>query len=154
MTDDLKLVWNEDLQEFDISISDTGEQLENGLESAVIMSLFCDRRADPDDEVDNSDDLRGWWGDLVSETAFDTFGSKLWILARSKATQENLNLAKQYAEDALQWMIDDEIIAGVEVETERQGLANFILAMKVTILKKDGTDETFKYDDFWNAQVN
>ena len=53
------------------------------LTRAVVISLFTHRRADPDDNVDVP---MGWWGDTWPVVANDRYGSKLWILQRSKLT--------------------------------------------------------------------
>ena len=58
--------------------------------TALTVSLFTDRRAADDDELlDGSDDRRGWWGD----NAAAPLGSRLWMLERSKRTQQTLQLA-------------------------------------------------------------
>ena len=50
------------------------------LETAVLISLFTDARALPDDEIDDPSDPRGCWID-----AFEgRLGSRLWELRRQK----------------------------------------------------------------------
>src|SRR5690606_37822179 len=67
----------------DLVFGDFGIETDDGLESLVYMLLFTDRRADPGDDIpDGTDDPRGWWG----ETFDYGFGSKLWLLQRSKTT--------------------------------------------------------------------
>jgi phage gp46-like protein len=154
MAEDIKIRYDSDTMEGDINFLLGDLERENGLESAVLISLFTDRRARDDDPLDDIDDKRGWWGDLtVTEFDNDEIGSKLWLLDRSKTTQENLNLARDYITKALQWMIDDGVAVKIDVETERQGTPpNDRLAFKVIIYKKDETNETFKYDGLWTAQ--
>lgn len=68
---------------------------ENTLRTAVILSLFLDRRADDDDVLPNgSNDRRGWWADTVAPmteygiggglASGDRIGSRLWLLSREK----------------------------------------------------------------------
>ena len=64
----------------------------------------------------------------------DLVGSRLWLLARSKASQTNLVLAQEYATEALQWMIGDGLAETVDVTTERQGER---LAVRVRITRPD-----------------
>ena len=47
----------------------------------------------------------------------DNFGSKLWTLRRSKATQENLVRARAFCREALRWMIRDGVAIEMDVQT-------------------------------------
>lgn len=95
---------------------------ESGFKTAVINSLFLDRRAEPDDPVPNDvRDLRGWPGDGFFVDG-DRWGSKLWML-RFIGKQSNepgdplLAWAKTWTEQALQWFIDDGICDHIKVTT-------------------------------------
>ncbi|OHD24772.1 MAG: hypothetical protein A2Y38_07780 [Spirochaetes bacterium GWB1_59_5] len=111
---------------------------EQGLRTAVILSLFLDRRAEPDDEIpDGTGDLRGWWGDAYAETPGDRIGSRLWLLAREKQLPQVVRRAEEYAREALQWLLDDGIATAVEVEG---GIAaSGTLALRVRIVAPAGT---------------
>ncbi|MFM0135104.1 phage GP46 family protein [Caballeronia grimmiae] len=88
----------------------------NDLQTAVLLSLFTDRVANSDDVIpDGTGDPRGWWGDVDDETPI---GSRLWLLDRSKQTQEVLNNARDYITEALQWLVDDGVVASMDVQTE------------------------------------
>lgn len=155
MARDIQLYWNTDIQEGDINYAAGDLIREEGLETAVLMSLFTDRRADSSDTLPdtNNPDRKGWWGDVVNNGDVDRIGSKLWLLERAKATQINANLAKQYIEEALEWMIEDGVAAAVNVDTWIFGDSyNRRLGCHIEILKKDGDIETYKFDDLWNAQ--
>lgn len=100
------------------------------LRALVVASLFTDRRAASDDVLpsDSGDppNRGGWWGDTYSGDAAgtegdegDLFGSRLWLLTRSRATMANVERARLYATEALQWLIDDGIAERVEVTAER-----------------------------------
>lgn len=156
MARDIKIKWDNDLLFGDFELADGEGDLvrETGLETAVMISLFTDGRADDDDELDNPDDKRGWWGDLTTGDD-DLIGSKLWLLDRSKTTNETIEKTKQYIEEALQWMIDDGVAAKVAIEVERQGdPENARLATLIKIHKSDGNIENFKFDDLWKAQLS
>jgi phage gp46-like protein len=88
------------------------------LESAVIISLFTDQRALAD-EVKLPDHRRGYWGDLLGNSG--SLGSKLWLLQREKIAQETLELAEQYAKEALQWLIDDQLVSSIDVRASWDG---------------------------------
>lgn len=148
MASDIKLIYNNDTMEFDIQELYGDLVRENGLETAVFISLFTDRRVLKTETDDKN--LRGWWGDMISEIPI---GSKLWLLERSKTTQDTLIKAKRYAEDALKWMINDGVVAKITVTALRLGTpGNDVLGLAIEILKKDGSIESFKYNDLWSGQ--
>lgn len=143
----------------DLSVINGGVDIEQGLETAVMMSLFTWGRANDDDILPDStsDDLRGWWGELASpEVEGDKFGSRLWIYTeRAKTTEKVLMGVKNAAQEALRWMIEDGVAAKVDVDVERAGNpGNDRLYYQVRIYKKDGNIETFVYDTYWEGQFN
>lgn len=155
MAEDIKISWNDDLLEGDLQFQNDDLVREIGLESAVLISLFTDKRADEDDDLDNINDLRGWWGDQISEYDDDTIGSKLWLLERAKTTTETLIKVQEYAYESLKWMEDDGVVAKVEIDVERFGdPGNDRLGLHVKLLKIDGTTEAFKFDDLWTGQFS
>ena len=113
----------------DLVDTGTGLALDDGLTTAVLCSLFTDRRAAPDDlRPGDAPERRGWALDLFNPD--DRWGSKLWLLAREKATGETLARARAYAEEALAWLIEDGLAARVEVLAEAQGER---LALHITV---------------------
>lgn len=86
------------------------------LASGVIISLFTDKRA-PEGWRPDVVDRRGWWGDRVAPEGeqAEEIGSHLWLLSNEVATDEVANLARIYAEEALGWMIRDQVAARVDV---------------------------------------
>lgn len=87
-----------------------------GLQTAILLSLFTDARAeadDPDPAGDN--DRRGYWADEFAEVEEDRMGSRLWLLDRQPARQNILVDAEKYDREALQWMIDDKVVDSIEV---------------------------------------
>jgi len=157
MANDIKISWDDDLAEGDIQFDNGDLVREPGLETAVLMSLYTDRLADIDDVLPDSqsDDRRGWWGDLINNTNDDQIGSRLWLLERATTTTETLVDAKFYIEECLQWMIDDGVCQDIEVEVERQNRddGSATLAAKISILKSDGTTTAIKFSDLWDAQI-
>ncbi|MGH6714754.1 MAG: phage GP46 family protein [Bradyrhizobium sp.] len=99
---------------FDLALAGADLQTDAGLDTAVILSLFCDARADAD-EIPDGADPRGYWGDAFAEDAGDRFGSKLWLLAREKQLQSVADRAQEYAQAALAWLVADGIAASVVV---------------------------------------
>ena len=157
MAGDIRIIWDSNLIEGDFSFDTSIQDLESdaGLETAVIISLFTDRRAKIDDILpdSNNPDRRGWWGDLVSGIENDQIGSRLWLLNREKTVESVLTRAKEYAKEALNWLIEDEVVAKIETNAERRGpVGQDILALLVQIHKPDGTIVQFEYEAQWIAQ--
>ena len=124
---------------------------EKGMGTAVLMSLFTDRRADESDEIDN-EDKRGWWGDQVAEVEGDQIGSKIYQLSRSKATPDVEVKLKQFIFEALEWMIEDGVVVedGITVDTFIFGpVENRRLGFKVELKQSDGQIFALAFDDLW-----
>lgn len=117
---------------------------------AVIISLFTWRRANPDDPVDGS--RQGWWGDATAGVNGDRIGSRLWLLGREKMLPETFNRAREYASEALQWLVDDQVAAAVEVAVERYGMAG--MALVVTISRADRRLTELRFADVWQRLQN
>lgn len=99
---------------FDLSFGDDGDILtEDSLEAAILVSLFTDRRASPD-QSPVARQRRGWVGDL--ETPEDPIGSHLWLLDQSRVTGTTAAQAADYAERALAWLVSDEIAVAVSAD--------------------------------------
>jgi len=132
----------------DIAMAGADLALDNGMNTAIIISLFTDARADPDDLLPYAGaDLRGWWGDAYAPIPGDVTGSKLWLLQRSKQTQDTLNRAQQYAQDALAWMIEDGVAASIEVTASFPSLGMLRLDIEVDRPSGPGRDH---YDYVWS----
>lgn len=118
------------------------------LERLVAVSLFSDARADIDDELPvEGESRRGFWG--VAEG--DNFGSRLWLLERTKNTAATRAMAIDYVVEALQWLLDDGIAEGVSATLEPQGNAERV-TLVVTITR--GEETTLIYPDLWGRLSN
>ena len=106
------------------------------LAAAVLISLFSWRKSNPDDGV-RAPNRQGWWGDTFAQTAGDRIGSRLWLLQRQKILSTTLRRAEFYAKEALQWLIDDAVVASIEVSAERSGADQ--IALLVTCYRPDDT---------------
>lgn len=115
----------------DIAITDVGEDCpdlkivdgdflaDNGLENAVLISLFTDRYVPREDLPPNIEVTRGWWADAISEPTEDRIGSRLWVYDRiGKINTDTLNGMIDACKEALQWLIDDGIASFVNVTGE------------------------------------
>ncbi len=118
-----------------------GLQALRSVETAIILCLFTDRRR-PDwlTAGDDSSERRGWHGDtydIEAEEGEGPLGSLLWTLERAALTQDTQDKAKAYAEEALETLILQGIIARFEIETEVDQMANR-LALGIKAYGPDG----------------
>jgi phage gp46-like protein len=124
---------------------------DDGLETAVIISLFTDRRAKPSDKLPSAgDDRRGWWGDTFPAVRGDRIGSRLWLLHRSKQLPEVVALTRDYARECLQWLIDDGIARRITVKAEvvRTG----VLGLGIEIARSNKAVAQYRFETFWKGQ--
>ena len=94
----------------DLSIEGADLLEEDSLSTAVLLSLFCDAYAEDRPELD---DRRGWWADSDE----DRFGSQLWLVRREKTSTETAERARRYAENALAWLVELDVVESVSVAT-------------------------------------
>lgn len=114
---------------------------------AVVISLFTWRRALRDDPHEG---VRwGWWGDGLADLPNDRIGSRLWLLAREKLTQRTLNRAREYAEEALRWLLDDRVATRITVTAERQGLDR--MALQCVIERDQRSPISLRFDNTWRT---
>lgn len=113
-----------------------------GLLDAVLVSLLSWRRAKDGDPIPDGAPRRGWWADLEH-------GSRLWLLQYATTRAEVPRLARDYAEEALAWMVDEGIAESVTVTAERQGRDR--LALEIQIARATGPDVTVRFADLWEA---
>jgi phage gp46-like protein len=134
---------------FDSRLDFRDFQADETLETAVIISLFTDRRADFTEPLPfNETFRRGWWGDSYAEIQGDQIGSHLWLLQREKITQDTLNRAKEYSLEALAWLTEDGIAESVQVNTAWINKIQGIMSIEVFIQRLNGTQE--RYNLLWN----
>lgn len=118
---------------------DTGDDLA----TAILLSLFTDRPALKDDVIpDGTTDRRGWWGDRE-------LGSRLWLLERAKQTTETLHRVRDYIAEALQWLVDDGVVARFDIEAA--WLRRSTLGARITAFRSDGRTVALSYSWAWGA---
>jgi phage gp46-like protein len=127
---------------------------DDGLQTAVTLSLFTDRLADVGDVLPGAQtNRRGWWGDALADEPGDLIGSRLWLLARSKEQSSVLRRAKDYASEALRWLLDDGIARALDVQAEwqkGQGSASS-LCLLVTVTRNTDAVVRYRFEDFWKG---
>jgi len=160
MPKDAVLTWDINSQICRLAFIDNDIKADNSLLTSVMVSLFTDAQASNEDILPDSKstDRRGWWGDeLNSDLPTDKIGSKLWLLERSKGTEDIVIKAKLYIQEALKWMITEGIADSIQIEVEMQRTreaGTIILAFQVKILKPDGVTDTFRFNKEWEDTAN
>lgn len=141
------------LHRFDVGMAGYDLATDDGLETAVIVSLFTDRRAAPDDELpDGTDDRRGWWGDAYASQAGDQIGSRLWLLCREKVLPAVVERARGYAQEALAWLVADGVARSVSVTAEV--VSPGVLGLAIEIERPDASRISYRYSYAWEALAN
>ena len=120
-----------------------------GLQTAVMIAIFTDCRADLGDPLPfDADGRGGWFGEGVLE---EKFGSKLWLLRRSNLTNATLSRAKEYIEDALdRHIINERVAKSYEVEVTRE---NNRMRIRVQLVALDNLTPLYEYYINWQSQV-
>jgi phage gp46-like protein len=84
-------------------------QTGSDLETVYLISMFTDRSAQSGDVIpDGTNDRRGWIGDAGAQYPI---GSRLWLLSRAAKSQQTMNRARAYVTEAVQWLLDDGVVA-------------------------------------------
>lgn len=132
---DLALTWRDG--EGDLVLGTESLLLDDTLTNAIIISLFTDLR------VDNE---RGWWGDSYQDGT--PMGSKLWMLSRAKQLPEILDDAQLYANQALQWLVDDGVAKSVQVIASNPQMS--VLLLEILVVLPDGSTEQRTFRANWS----
>lgn len=133
---------------FDIEI--VGDDLagDDGLETALAISLFTDQRVSDEELPFGHHSKRGWWGDMYPEVDQDKIGSRLWTINPGKRTTETLRRSEDFVRQSTFWLIEDGIADAINVLSEYNN--NNHLIINVGVVKPDGL--TSKYAVVWDAQ--
>lgn len=143
---------------FDLVLTDTDLASDDGWTAAIILSAFCDRRADPGDALPAGTDPRGWWGDRVQPLARpqagvgtnpDRIGSRLWLFEREVQSAANLVRAKKILAEAFAWMTEDGYAAATTIKTWYPRLG--MLGFSITATWADGSSRTHSGEIAWGA---
>lgn len=133
---------------FDIDLLNGDIKSDDGLETAVIISIFTDRRVTDDDLPDLEESKMGWWGDMFSDIANDQIGSRLWLLKREKTTTETLRRSEDYIREALNWMLEDGVATNIEVNSAYNEFKHLIATIDIL---RPNDDET-RFQVLWDNQ--
>ena len=134
-----------------MAIVDDDVAADDGLQTACLLSYLTDRRAEADDVIpDGTDDRRGWLGDEFLPVQGDRYGSRRWLLDRSKRTEDMARRVEEIDREALAWMIEDRVTEKIDELVEFQG---DMLATETTIHRPTGEPVTFRFSHVWNGEA-
>jgi phage gp46-like protein len=147
---DIQLKFNNTAGYCDWSVNSSGTDLNTAdtLETAVLLSLFTDKRAPADLQI-YSNDRRGWWGTTYNPSGQAELGSLLWTLYRSIKSDGTsvLRQAEGYAIDALNWLITDGVASTVSCTAS--WASQSALGLFITITQPNGI--TNQYSGVWST---
>ncbi len=155
---DIAIVFNPATASFDYAMD--GPQLlqDDGLSTAILLSWFCDKRAEPGDVLPEEQpgpfglnhksggDRRGWWGDFMTPAAVGILpggsypvpafrlGSRFWLFRRRTITPQLINEIQAEAVDCLSWMVDDGIASKVTATARQSGSQTIICNGRVQLV--------------------
>lgn len=146
---DIALTWSNELWRGDWRLDDTGVLASDAdLDTAVMLSLFTDRTATPDDVIPDDGSIRGWWADTYRPYPL---GSRLWLLSREKKTEITRRRAEEYTKEAMAWFIDAGIASRVDVTAtwlphpDRSG----VLELVVVVYPPQGAHKIWRFPLQW-----
>jgi phage gp46-like protein len=139
---------------------------DDGLATAMVISLFTDRLADADDLVPGAapsdsagpPDRRGWWGDMPADPASGDAapvltGSRFWLRAGWPANAQTLRRIELDAREALKWLIDDGVAQSIDVATQWAG--RDVVSLQVTVSQRSAAGRTrlLEFDYVWSPTL-
>jgi phage gp46-like protein len=150
----IQLIFNPRTQACDVARNGKNLIDDPTLSTAILISLFTRRLANADDALPYPGATReGWWADTYNTDPDDLWGSRLWLLSRSKADDDTLTKAKAYVEEALAWLVVDGVASEVVAETswQKQQGADLMMAIRITITKP--ADVAAQWSALWVANL-
>ena len=142
---DIALTFDPALQEWDIALDGGDLAVDDGLATAIVLSIELNRLAHPDDPLPKGAGRRGWWGDRVAPLARpaqgngdnpDRIGSRLWTLERERQLPSVLTRAKGIVAEAAAWLTEDGWASAVDIAVSFP--ARGWLRYSITAHKPDG----------------
>jgi phage gp46-like protein len=140
---DLKKVMNADGL-FTLSLVNGDFEVIDGMETAVLVSLYTDARLD-ESEVKTPLMRSGWIGNIMTQGR--QLGGKLWKFENSPVTTSYLANAKEATQRSFDWMINDKvarsITAAISAQKATNGMTN--ISHQVGIVARDGVKQDYVY---------
>jgi len=131
---------------YDVQIDGADFASSEGFESAIAASYFTDSRA-PAVQVQEAQKRRGWVGNILTAIQSRELGGLLWILDQARVTDDTLNFAKSFAQDSLQWLIEDGLARSIQVSVARNGIRGITILTDITTIE----NTVLRYVTLWRS---
>ncbi|MCB2106349.1 MAG: phage GP46 family protein [Rhodobacteraceae bacterium] len=158
-------VWDAEAGQADWALAGADEAANRGglrataaIETAVVLSLFTDRRVDPEHPLAYlaDGDVRGYFGDGVDvrdDLGETDLGSVLWLLERAPLTVRGMSITRWTEQFALEALAPLQA-QGACVRIEAQAVADAFAGRLDLTVALYGRDDTKiydrKFDVLWN----
>lgn len=139
MAQDILLKYHQKEGFFDIETGETDLSTVDGLETTVVVLLFTDARAAPE-EVRAVDKRRGWVGNILRSREL---GGMLWLVSQAKNTREIRNRIINWAENSLQPLVDENLATSVVATADVQGVRGILLSIRIEVIEGETRDFEF-----------
>ena len=146
MIRDLTLTITEDGY-YDISFANGDFKLTEGLETAIWMSIFCEKR---DPEAVDWQAQKGWVGDQLNDNGFE-LGSLLWTLNQSASDEDLIDEVQSIVEDCLEWMLTNNYASEIEVSIVKN-LDNNGFIVNINLTRNGNISENLSFN-LWNKTI-
>jgi len=131
------------------------------LGNIVKVALMTDARSGPDEirPDPDSDDRRGWWGDLDCDTIWSGWpiGTKNWLLERAKISDvyswegQTLYRAENYTRQAVMPLVNMRMCSGITVQAQLVGTQR--IDVRVTFYRGPNAEIDLIFQDLWAAML-
>jgi phage gp46-like protein len=131
---------------WDINLGTDGDlEIDGTFGTTIAMCLYCERRALPS-EMGTAQLRRGWIGNILASVPGFEMGSKLWIYSQARLTPETISGTQTVSQESVEWMVEDEIIDSISVNTFQNGTE--AIDAELTFTQKSGKVEK-RYFRVW-----
>ncbi len=147
---DIRIVWSPEMMAGDWALTGSVLDTTRELVTALAVSLFTDRLAEDDDPLpDWTTDRRGWWADHEADLVHGAtpIGSRLWLIAREKQTDETRLRAEAYIREAVAWMIQARLATDIDVAVDWFAFER--LGADVTIYRGPASSIAVRFETLW-----
>lgn len=150
----LALRWDNTVGAARLSKDSNGSlSVDQSLETVVILSIFTNVHATEGEiKAAGLDTQLGWWADAdtLRDPGRRPWGSKFWLLSRGKTTLETLRRLEGYVVSALQWLVDEGIVASVSCQATR--LRPGVVGLDLTLTRPSKLLPAFRR--FWEVRTD
>lgn len=131
--------------EFKISFTNGDFTLTNGLDTAIAMSIFCEKR---DNSIEDPLQRGGWWGNELQPVNGYEQGSLIWTQYQSRVNEQEASKARDSLLDGMNWFLQKNIASDVKVTCNVEGNS---IKSNIDLYRNNNTQEAQSYDLWKNT---